>query len=549
MVYESLMQGLALCEEGESLIEAGQLEQARIVLQEAWDVVAPVIDSADFCGYGKRCDRYCARIRTALARCDVQAASGAKANPRLSDEAINELRVCLPDDALNPDAHIVFANALLSAMSAETRQSPDGWLDPLYMEAHYHASIACALKRANRSAGHHQGMGRGNDAPGVVPESVKALFAGLGDKDGWRRVIFCTGANRFCSWLEADAAAVALVHPQIPGVSEFKKKKATFVLLGGSYTLSLSMFGALIDIYGIDDRHRLPQIAVPESPAGFLQAASGSRMRLRNLVVASPGPHAFEVGDKSTMAMTNVSFKGDAQYVMEVSGLGTRLMLVGCRVSLKGNTAIVVRDGAICDMTRGWGRARLSPTHDLKPWAVDQRGQRHAPAQQLLLSDQKIPREFLADAVWREQFFTSVAHLAHAVAWFDGCALQQHFNRDLVKLCATDEEATAALCPAEPLAYPVVVLTAPRLTVKSPVNVVDAVLYGFPSNGAPCQLTIELPKKESSARLSDASALIEFGPPGSPTASLLACNVEVSVVADQTDPWVAALAASFGQAI
>eukprot|EP00971_Amphidinium_carterae_P331722 6465485-Amphidinium_carterae.2 len=179
------MTALDLCEMGEQLLEEQQFKQAQEVLEEAFRIVEPVYysGSADNCGYGKRCDRYFSRIQAALARCQLQCASGTV----VSEAVLQRMRQALPEDGLNPDAHLDFAQALVGSLGKDFCQKQENWLDGRYIEAHYHASIACALKRGNRMGGRHQGMGRGHDPPGSIPSAVKELFADLGDAGGWKR--------------------------------------------------------------------------------------------------------------------------------------------------------------------------------------------------------------------------------------------------------------------------------------------------------------------------------------------------------------------------
>ena len=66
-IYQSLMLGLDHCEAGEQLLEQKKFLQAKGMLEKAWNLLEPCIWSADNYGYGKRCDRYCARIQAALA--------------------------------------------------------------------------------------------------------------------------------------------------------------------------------------------------------------------------------------------------------------------------------------------------------------------------------------------------------------------------------------------------------------------------------------------------------------------------------------------------
>lgn len=168
-IYQSLMMGLDLCEAGEQLLEEKQFKEANKVLAKAWRKVEPCIDSADHCGYGKRCDRYCARIQAALARCKMESAMDSPDSKAVPKEVLQQMREALPNDGLNPDAHLDFAKALITSLGFEFCQNQANWLDERYVEAHYHASVACALKRANKMDGQHQGMGRGQDAPATVP--------------------------------------------------------------------------------------------------------------------------------------------------------------------------------------------------------------------------------------------------------------------------------------------------------------------------------------------------------------------------------------------
>jgi len=153
-------------------------------------------------------------------------------------------------------------------------------------------------------------MGLGKDSPGTVPDSVKKLFEDLGDEGGWRRVIFCTGSGCSCSWLRADAAATALNGPFGEDGKKFTKKKATFVLLEGDYEMSLSMVGAQMDIYGINDRLSSPTIKVPKEAQKFLRVDEASRVRLRNLNIVGPVDDMISIVDETRVAMKYVRQNG-----------------------------------------------------------------------------------------------------------------------------------------------------------------------------------------------------------------------------------------------
>lgn len=188
---------------------------------------------ADVYGNGEMCDEYRARIQAALARCQMESADSKY--PKKSKEALQQMRQALPNDGLNPYAHLDFAKALISSLGLEFCQNQANWLDERYIEAHYHVSVACALKRADK---------RVEDRSIALPASFKKVFGDLGDDGGWKRVIFCASQTAICSRLHADEAASALTN------RDFQKKKAIFVLLHGSYTLSMSMTSCHIDIYG-----------------------------------------------------------------------------------------------------------------------------------------------------------------------------------------------------------------------------------------------------------------------------------------------------------
>lgn len=59
-----------------------------------------------------------------------------------SAQALDQLRRSLQDDALNPDAHVMFAEALISTMSEQFRKDPENWCSEAYVEAHFHACVA-----------------------------------------------------------------------------------------------------------------------------------------------------------------------------------------------------------------------------------------------------------------------------------------------------------------------------------------------------------------------------------------------------------------------
>lgn len=519
------MTALALCEQGEELLEQNQVAQAKDVLEEAWSHVVPCIDSADFCGYGKRCDRYCARIRAALARCEVLSSSAAGA--AVPDQVLQEMRSALPDDGLNPDAHLDLAQVLINTMSEDFRKSEENWLDERYMEAHLHASIACALKRGNMFPSQ---QGRGDDPPGAMPESVKKLFDDLGDPGGWKRVIFCTGKDFGCSWLQADAAAALLTSPSTTR-KEFArfKKKATFVLLPGTYELSLSMVDSTVDLYGIMDRNKRAKIVVPSGGGSFLQAEGASRLRLCSLgITSSSDSPLFLLSGGSRVAVTSTDLTQTRVTAVDVVGPGTLMKLHKCQFS---SGSLVMREGATCHI--GTTSANIT----FGPQRMSSAGGQEEPDQLLA----GLPTEWKSlggqrarDPRWQKTFVAAVRHAVRAAQLFDATGTLSSFMGDQVKLCATDEDLELALCTDEGISGGIIVLTRSGLAVSRPVCVKNAVVSRFPGDASsPIQMKITAKLDDGNICLDDSTGTMEFYRQGHLVGSLTTCDVEISIVAQK----------------
>lgn len=518
-VYGSLMVSLDLCERGEEMLERGDVGEAREVLNAAWSRLEPCLDSADDCGYGRRCDRYAARIQSALARCSMNSATGV--STAASAQAIDQLRESLHDDALNPDAHVVLAEALVSTMSEQFRNDPENWCSEAYAEAHFHACVAAALKRANKYANRGTGMGLGHDPPGVVPDRVKALFKKLGDASGWKRVIFCTGDGMSCTWLEPDDASLTLLGQKRGGdadstAKEFVKKKATFVLLGrNSYTFALRLSGAQIDIYGCVDQRKGAKICTPTTGNTFLHAEAGCRVRVRNVHIEGTSSSQsrrpserrevlIDVSGASEVMLRDTKMSVDpkcsASHV-HVRDVKTKLSISNCNYYVQDtdrgriltetgppNQGVRVSDGAACSVDAGnvdlvyvgpVAPSFISIFEFMKFVAEEVPSELKTPLGQRDM----ISPDRLRHAAWHAAFFSALSVCAKgfpAEAWepmFEVIGIPISFARNKVKVCSTNEQLTDALCPGDVAARMIIVLSKPGLAVEQPVNVKNSLLY------------------------------------------------------------------------
>ena len=537
-IYQSLMMGLDHCEAGEQLLEQKKFHQAKGMLEKAWNLVEPCIWSADNYGYGKRCDRYCARIQAALARCKVDSAPDSEV---VSEEVLEKMRKALPDDGLNPDAHLDFAKVLIRSLGSGFCQNEANWLDERYVEAHYHVSVACALKRANKSEGHHQGMGRRQDAPGTVPASVKKAFADLGDDGGWKRVIFCTSQTAFCSWLEADKAAAALTS-STPAGKNFQKQKATFVLLHGMYPLSVSMSNSKIDLYGIVDQHRRVELVASDVDLPLLQVDAASRVRLHNLCISRNSSQSqserplMGLAGASCVSMSKIHHAQDmAGPAVEAMDQGTFFALQDCSLtsfSHSTNTTVaspqvVVKHGATGTIGKGT-TTLVNFKFGGQPDASQAINAAAMPG-----SQSPIASSTLQTAESREAFFVAMRQLAQAAVSFQhlGC-FSKYLKGSLVVLCGTGAELEAALCGADAPGPVIVCLTKSGLAVSQPLQVQEAVLIGM-ATGNCCEMTIEVQTDTGSVNLESDSAKLEVTTKNA-TAALTVIDVDVKIKSTST---------------
>lgn len=547
-IYQSLMMGLDLCEAGEQLLEEKQFKEANKVLTKAWRMVEPCIDSADYCGYGKRCDRYCARIQAALARCKMESSTDSPDSTAVPKEVLQQMREALPNDGLNPDAHLDFAKALITSLGFEFCQNQANWLDERYVEAHYHASVACALKRANKMDGQHQGMGRGQDAPGTVPSSVKKAFADLGDDGGWKRVIFCTSETSFCSWLEADAAAAALTAPT-PENKDFQKKKATFVLLNGSYPLTMSMSNCQVDIYGIVDQHRKVEILTRG-----LRVKAGSRLRLCSLHIKEDTtlqPPLLSMAEASCVSMLQITINQGQN-------------MVGPVVETNDNSFLALHDCSINStdfsdtaVLQKYNKRTKEDTAKTEPQVVVQGSAgilgvgTTASLQFAGQADDALQIPKPTPAPWtpstgtsnvqppgsRAAFFVAMRQLAQASVGLSALGrFSKYLKGSSVVLCSTSSELELALCSKDGPESVIACLVDSALAISKPLQVKEAVLIGVLSTSC-CEMAIEVGTDDGRVNFDCDSGTLEVHNQNM-TAFLTVIDIDVKVKSTSTPPFL-----------
>eukprot|EP00438_Fugacium_kawagutii_P025317 Skav217870 [mRNA] locus=scaffold2487:85653:87281:+ [translate_table: standard] len=522
-VYESLMMGLQLCEQGEQLLEERNFMEAKEVLQEAWRLVEPCTWTADQCGYGRRCDRYCARIEAALARCKMESADSE--DPKKTKEALQQMRHALPNDGLNPHAHLDFARALITSLGLEFCQNQANWLDERYIEAHYHASVACALKRADQR----------QDTSSALPASFKKVFGDLGDDGGWKRVIFCTSETAFCSWLRADEAASNLKN------KDFQNKKATFVLLNGSYTLAMKLSNCQIDIYGIVDHERKVQLQTPEPGLPILRTDGASRLRLRSLCIKGatlqrPEAPLLCLTDASCTSMSQILHASDLTGpVVQVTDSRTFVLLHDCRLtSHSASTQVVAPQVVMMSGVSGIIGAGTTATTSFK--FAGELG--HALPQPPAMWKPITNASSNLQPESQKAFLAAMRQLAQASAALETLQVfSKYLKGSSVSLCETNAELEAALC-REGASQAVICLRKTGLAVSQPLCVKEAVLIGMASlTGSCCELSIDVQTDSSSINLDGESGLLEVRHQDTVTA-LTIIDVDVRITSTSTPEYL-----------
>ena len=457
---------------------------------------------------------------------------GSSAGKAVPQEVLQQMRQAVPNDGLNPDAHLDFAKALISSLGCEFCQNRANWLDTRYIEAHYHASVACALKRANKMGGRHQGMGHGQDAPGSVPAAVKEAFANLGDDGGWKRVIFCTSKTALCSWLKADAAATALTSPTL------EKKKATFVLLNGSYPLTLSLSNCQIDLYGIVDQHKKVELLASDVST-LLQVKDASRLRLCNLCIKRDSSQSHSEQPLVCLAGASCASMSQIHHVQDLAGAAveaidssTFVVMHGCNLTSfsdstkKTMAQVVVKHGAAGIIGIG-----ATTTTDIK--FAGQPGNAWQPRQEPAIWRPPIINASCQTEESREAFFAGVRQLAQASVGSGPLgSLSKYLKGSSIVLCGTDAELDAALC-CEGAPAVIVCLTKSGLTISQPLRVKEAVILGMVSLSGNCEMIIGLQTDNCSVHFDSGSAMLEIHYQNM-TAALTMIDVDVKIKSTST---------------